>query len=83
MEIPFDKIDIFSRNISSFKETSKDTNGEEIKYMTESEVEVINFDKVKDDYIRDMGLSTTPCSNDALFVSSKGNIFLLNLKMAV
>lgn len=80
MEIPFDKIDIFNRNISSFKETSKDTNGEEIKYMTESEVEVINFDKVKDDYIRDMGLSTTPCSNDALYVGRKGNISFVEFK---
>lgn len=80
MEIPFDKIDIFNRNISSFKETSKDTNGEEMKYMTESEIEVINFDKVKDDYIRDMRLSTTPCSNDALFISRKGSISFIEFK---
>ncbi len=44
MEIQFDKIDIFRKNLSSFKETSKDTESGCVEYMTQSDIEVINFD---------------------------------------
>ena len=66
MTIQYDNIEIFKKNITSFKEVSQDTDGQEPGYMTHSEIQVVNFDKVKEDYIRDMKLFCTPCSNDAL-----------------
>lgn len=83
MEIQYDKIEIFNKNISSFKETSKDTDSGNIKYMTQSEVEVINFDKVKEDYVRDMKLSVTPCSNDALYIGREGKLYFVEFKNGV
>lgn len=41
-------IPIFKKNMSTFKETSYDKDGEEPGYMTDSQIQVINFDKVKD-----------------------------------
>lgn len=40
-------IEIFNKNLSNLKETSKDTDSGTIEYMTESETEVVNFDAVK------------------------------------
>ena len=51
----------FRACMSSIKDTSLD-NGQ---YMTNSEIEVINFDKVKDLYVKDLGLKHVPCSIDA------------------
>lgn len=45
MEIQnYEIIKIFKENLSSFKETSRDSDSGEIKYMTNSEIQVINFD---------------------------------------
>ncbi len=48
--------------------------------MTESTRCVINFDKVKDEYIASLGLSETPMSNDALFDDGKGCIVFVEFK---
>lgn len=80
MAIQYDKIEIFRKNITSFKETSKDTDSGTVKYMTQSEVEVINFDKVKEDYIRGMKLSATPCSSDALYIKNEGKLYFVEFK---
>lgn len=71
---------IFKNNVSSFKETSYDKDSEVPRYMTNSEIQVINFDKVKDCYIRDMFLSNTPCSNDALYIGKNNKIFFVEFK---
>lgn len=76
MEIQaYDDLDIFKENISSFKETSRDSDGEMPGYMTNSEIQVINFDKVKESYIREMNLSNIPCSNDALYIGKDKKLF--------
>ena len=80
MEIQYDNLEIFKNNMSSFMETSKDTDSETIKYMTQSDIEVINFDQVKDDYIKDMKLSNTPCSSDALYISKNGELYFVEFK---
>lgn len=64
--LKYEDIKIFKDNVSSFKDTSRDSDGEAPKYMTNSEIRVINFDKVKESYIREMNLSDTPCSSDSL-----------------
>lgn len=81
MEIQdYKDIEIFKNNISTFKETSHDTDGRCLGYMTESEIEVINFDKVKEDYVRGMKLSKMPCSNDALYIDKDKKIFFVEFK---
>lgn len=80
MYVQYDKIDIFSNNRSTFKETSKDTDSKDVSYMTESTIEVVNFDRVKEQYIRGMKLSKTPCSNDALYVDTKDKICFVEFK---
>lgn len=72
----YKNIQIFKDNMSSFKETSHDTDSEVPGYMTDSEIQVINFDKVKESYIKNMSLSNTPCSNDALYIGSKKLCFV-------
>lgn len=83
METPYDKVELFKNNLSSFKETSKDTDSGIIAYMTQSEVQVVNFDKVKDKYIKGMKLSETPCSIDALYISETGEYFFVEFKNGV
>lgn len=81
MVIQYDNFDIFRKNISSFRETSKDTtNSNIISYMTQSEVKVVDFDKVKDEYISKMKLSTTPCSTDALYINKKSQCYFVEFK---
>lgn len=84
MEIQkYEEIGIFKNNISSFKETSRDTDGGTPGYMTNSEIPVINFDKVKESYVREMNLSNMPCSNDALYIGKDGKIFFIEFKNGV
>lgn len=73
-------IPIFKKNMSTFKETSYDKDGEKPGYMTDSQIQVINFDKVKDGYIKNLALSNTPCSNDALYFGKDNKIFFVEFK---
>lgn len=51
-------IDIFERQLTTLQETSKDTSDKNChKYMTDSNLKVINFDKVKTDYANSFGCS--------------------------
>lgn len=76
-------IPIFKKNMSTFKETSYDKDGEKPGYMTDSQIQVINFDKVKDCYIKNLALSNTPCSNDALYFGKDNKIFFVEFKNGV
>lgn len=79
----YEDIDIFKESLSSFKDTSQDSDGEVPDYMTDSEVQVINFDKVKESYIKGMKLSETPCSNDALYIGKDNELFFVEFKNGV
>lgn len=71
---------IFLSNKSSLKETSKDNHdGKEI-YMTESEIDVVDYDKVKDKYVESLTLSEVPCSNDALYIGESGELYFIEFK---
>ncbi len=75
--IDIQEYDIFIKNKSTLKETSKDdADKKDIKYMTSSEFEVIDFDGVKDDYIKTLKLEDTPKSNDALYIKDTGLYFI-------
>lgn len=57
-------------HVITLKRASKDEKGGHVEYMTESQVDVINFDKVKEAYAREKGLKSHPKSNDALYIQS-------------
>lgn len=80
METRYDKFELFKNSLSSLKETSKDSDSKEISYMTESDLQVVNFDKVKEKYAKKLGVSETPCSNDALYLSEAGNYYFIEFK---
>ena len=63
----------FTNNISTLKETSKDTSKVSLggieQYLTDVQTNVINFDAVKTEYTNKLGLSNScACSVDALIV---------------
>lgn len=71
----------FVKNISDLKTISKDQNGNlTVEYMTESTIPAINFDKTKDEYIKDLHLTETPSSNDALLKDQDGNVIFIEFK---
>lgn len=73
---------IFENNKKTLKETSKDdpAGGEKIEYMTESEYPVISFDDVKNNYVKELGLSEIPRSNDALLALPDGSLVFVEFK---
>ncbi len=71
---------IFEHNVSTLKDTSKDNHDGTDYYMTESSLAVVNFDHVKDEYIRDLSLCENPRSNDALFIHPDGKMVFIEFK---
>ena len=48
--------------------------------MTESQYQVISFDDVKEEYIKDLGLKSVPRSNDALLSLPDGSLVFVEFK---
>lgn len=71
---------IFQNNISTLKDTSLDNRNNGTVYMTESTRFAINFDGVKNEYVRGLGLNEIPQSNDALFDDGKGSLIFVEFK---
>jgi len=70
--------EIFVKNMSTLQETSKDAhNGE---YMTTSQIKVINFDNVKDEYYKKLDIKDTPMSIDALYIREDEKIIFIEFK---
>lgn len=78
--IDLSKYLIFENNKKTFKETSKDDHDGSITYMTESQYQVISFDDVKEEYIKDLGLKSVPRSNDALLSLPDGSLVFVEFK---
>lgn len=78
--IKIEDYEIFNTNISTLKETSRDNHDNTDCYMTESTLAAINFDRVKDEYIKDLKLCENPKSNDALFICPDGKPVFIEFK---
>ena len=79
--ISFDDYPILRNNVSTLKETSIDKHDiNNIKYMTYSERIAVNFDGVKEEYIKNLTLSEIPKSNDALFLSKNNKLIFVEFK---
>ena len=76
----YNGIKFFQDNIVTLKETSKDSHGDQDVFMTQSSLKVVNFDAVKDDYVKNLGLSETPFSNDALVFTDDGEYYFIEFK---
>lgn len=65
---------------TTLKETSYDNDNNE--YMTESTLEVVDFDKLKNHFQSNLDRKDerTFCSNDALFENHDGEIFMIEFK---
>ncbi len=79
--INLNNYDILKNNTSTLKETSIDDHDKtNIKYMTDSKKEAINFDDVKREYVKGLSLSEEPKSNDALFVNKNNDLVFVEFK---
>jgi hypothetical protein len=78
--IGIENIKIFENHKTTLKKASEDSHGGARMFMTDSLVDVINFDAVKDEYVRNLKVSETPKSNDVLFFHDDGDIYFIEFK---
>lgn len=73
---------IFLSNIATLKSVSQDKHDLKTapEFMTESMCQVIDFDAVKEEYIKKLRLAETPSSNDALFICENGRLVFIEFK---
>lgn len=69
---------IFQNHICTLKRTSLDDTNR--TFMCESEMKVIHFDKIPNDYARGRGWDGVPSSNDALYISPQGKWYFIEFK---
>lgn len=78
--IDLNTFQIFADHLSNLKETSIDKRDGTPQYMTLSTREAVNFDDVKEEYVKQLGVSEIPKSNDALFDDGKGFLVFVEFK---
>lgn len=74
------KYPLFSTHRTTLKKASCDDGSGVKKYMTNSLLEVVDFDKIKNDYLKECKLAEKPESNDALLEDDKGNYVFVEFK---
>ena len=72
-------IPILAKYLTTLQETSKDNHNNTAIYMTNSNLEVVNFDLVKNEYCKNLGLDNVASSVDALFFKEE-NIYFIEFK---
>lgn len=81
MEIQsFEDIEIFKNCKCPIKKTSRDSGSNSPEYMVNSDLEVINFDKVTAKYVRKLKPPFLPKSNDALYIGKDKKIYFVEFK---
>ncbi|MCL2201742.1 MAG: hypothetical protein FWB75_07230 [Oscillospiraceae bacterium] len=80
--IQIDNHEILKSSVSTLRETSVNNHDGTNIYLTESTISVVNFDSVKDQYVRNLSepIPESPKSNDALFVDNNGEMFFIEFK---
>lgn len=71
---------ILKKYIDTLHETSLDAGSSVTEYMTDSQIEVVDFDKVKEEYAGNLHLSIRPTSNDALHIAAGSNDTFIEFK---
>jgi len=80
--------DIYNDMLKNFsdtlKNTSIDTSDEDKpEYMTECKKLVVNVDKFKNYFIKNMSLTEVPKSCDALYMASQNQLFIIEFKNGI
>jgi hypothetical protein len=70
--------EILKKHICTMSKASLDDSRKEP--MTESELKVINFDKIPNEYSRGKGWEYVPCSNDALYIINEQEWYFIEFK---
>ncbi len=70
--------EILKKNICTMKRASLDDSKK--TPMCESNIKVVNFDKIPNEYARGRGWSGVPCSNDALYISVDKEWYFIEFK---
>ena len=72
-------------NLENFKNTLENISLDKInsQYMTNSKLEAIDFDEVKNEYINSLNLYKFPHSNDALFIDKENNMIFIEFKNGI
>jgi hypothetical protein len=84
-----DAIEVIYNNLllkfsDTLKKTSEDINKTTAdKYMTLCEKVVINLDVLKNEFVKNMALTTAPMSCDALYLTSQNELFMIEFKNGV
>ena len=81
--IDIENYEILKKHKTTLKETSKDNHNGASVYMTNSVLEVINFDDVKSEYCNPLSLAEIPKSNDALYINSTTDATFIEFKNGV
>ena len=72
---------ILSNHMTTLKNTSIDKRDDRtVVYMTESTIQAVNFDKVKEEYVKSLKLSEVPKSNDALIADKNNKLIFIEFK---
>jgi len=73
-------IPILTNALSTLKETSKSNHSGTVEYMTTSTLPAIDFDNVKNNYIKPLSVPETPKSSDALYIKGEDEMYLIEFK---
>lgn len=72
---------ILSNHMTTLKNTSIDRRDDRtVVYMTESTIPAVDFDKVKEEYVKSLKLSEVPKSNDALMADKNNKLIFIEFK---
>jgi len=68
----------------TLEKTSEDSNKPvDDKYMTSCKRIVVNVDRLKDDFVKNMSLTEIPKSCDALYMTSQNEFFMIEFKNGI
>ena len=70
--------DILKKHVCTLKKTSLDDTNR--KYLSESSIKVVGFDKIPNEFARGRGWRGVPGSNDALYISAQGKWYFIEFK---
>ena len=76
------KIELLNTSMCTLMETSRDNHDGVDYYLSDSKLKVVNFDAVKEKYIRELSLPM-PTSSDALYIDDNGDFYLIEFKAGI
>lgn len=74
--IDINSFDILSHAMCSLRDTSKDNHDGNDIFLTDSMIPVVNFDEVKNEYVKGLKAKEAPSSNDALYANGEDLFFI-------